>query len=331
MIKMTRRDRLEATLAGQPVDRVAVALWRHFPVDDQYADELARAHLEFQQLYDFDFIKVTPSYTYCVADWGVEDRYDGNNEGIFDITRWPIRSLDDWRQLRPQDPRMGARGEQLRCLELIRDTVREDTPFIPTVFNPLGMLLFLAGEETALAHLRREPTLMKDVLEILAQTTVRFVEEAMKRGAAGIFYALLYANYRQVTEGEYVEFGQPYDLRVLEAARDGWLNILHLHGDEVRFDLMSRYPVPAISWDDRSTPPSLAEAATQFTGALVGGISQWGTMLRGRPAQVRAEIQDAIRQTAGRRLIVGTGCVTPITTPTCNIRAARLAVESVIR
>ncbi len=51
------------------------------------------------------------------------------------------------------------------------------------------------------------------------------------------------------------------------------------------------------------------------------------TMLQGDPAEVRAQVADAIAQTGGRRLIVGTGCVTPITSPTANIRAAREAVE----
>jgi uroporphyrinogen decarboxylase len=32
---MDKRERLHATLRGEAVDRVAVALWRHFPVDDQ--------------------------------------------------------------------------------------------------------------------------------------------------------------------------------------------------------------------------------------------------------------------------------------------------------
>ncbi len=32
---MNKRERLEAAIAGQSVDRVPVALWRHFPGDDQ--------------------------------------------------------------------------------------------------------------------------------------------------------------------------------------------------------------------------------------------------------------------------------------------------------
>ncbi|MGQ9787646.1 MAG: uroporphyrinogen decarboxylase family protein, partial [Anaerolineae bacterium] len=67
---MRKRERLEATIAGQPVDRPAVALWRHWPADDQRGELLARSTLAFQRLFDFDFIKVTPSSNYCLADWG---------------------------------------------------------------------------------------------------------------------------------------------------------------------------------------------------------------------------------------------------------------------
>ena len=41
MTAMTRRERLLATFAGEPVDRPAVALWRHFPGDDQRPADLA--------------------------------------------------------------------------------------------------------------------------------------------------------------------------------------------------------------------------------------------------------------------------------------------------
>lgn len=328
MAPMTRRQRLEATIAGEPADRVPVALWRHFPGDDQDPAELARAHLDFQRLYDFDFIKITPSYTYCVADWGVRDRYLGNDEGVIEVTQRAVKEKGDWRRLRPLDPNEGELARQLRCIELIRDAVGQDVPFIPTVFNPLGQLIFLAGELRELPYLRRDPQLMKGVLEVVTETTVCFVEQAMRRGAAGIFMSTIHASYTLMSEREYLEFGRPYDLRVLEAAQDGWLNVLHLHGEEVMFDLLADYPVAAVNWHDRATPPALNEAYRRFPRALIGGLSQWDTLLRGTPEDVRNEVTDAVRQTNGERLIVGAGCVTPITSPTCNIRAARLAVEA---
>ena len=55
-----RRDRLEAVARGERADRTPVALWRHFPMDDQSAEELARSQIMFQRTYDFDFMKITP-------------------------------------------------------------------------------------------------------------------------------------------------------------------------------------------------------------------------------------------------------------------------------
>lgn len=63
---MSKRERLEAAFAGEQVDRPPVALWRHWLVDDQHGAELARATLEFQRCYDFDFIKVTPNSEFCI-------------------------------------------------------------------------------------------------------------------------------------------------------------------------------------------------------------------------------------------------------------------------
>ena len=53
---MDKRERLQAAIKGEPVDRVPVALWRHFPVDDQRPEDLAAATIEFQTQYDFDFV-----------------------------------------------------------------------------------------------------------------------------------------------------------------------------------------------------------------------------------------------------------------------------------
>ena len=70
---MTHHERLMACLQGEETDRSAVALWRHFPVDDQSPETLAAAALNFQHIYDFDLVKVTPASSFCLKDWGVED------------------------------------------------------------------------------------------------------------------------------------------------------------------------------------------------------------------------------------------------------------------
>ena len=324
---MDKYERLHATLSGESVDRVAVALWRHFPVDDQRPEDLAVATLEFQQLYDFDLVKVTPASSFCLKDWGAEDEWRGNPEGTRDYTRRVVTGPEGWARLKPLDPEAGRLGAQLRALGLIRDGLGGRTPFIQTVFSPLSQARNLVGAENLPVHLRQYPGELKAALGVITGTTLRFVEAAKRQGIDGIFYAAQLATTRIFSEAEYREFGEPYDRQILQAAGGLWLNLAHLHGSDVMFDLVASYGTAVINWHDQETPPTLAQGLQRFKGAVCGGLRQWETMVRGTPDQVRAEAQAAIAQTGGRRLILGTGCVTPTTAPRANLRAARSVVE----
>lgn len=258
----------------------------------------------------------------------MEDRWLGNEEGTREPTHLPVQSPEDWSLLRPLDPSQGSLAGQLRCLESLHQDFGEEVPFIQTVFNPLSMAGYLAGQNIMLTHLRREGKALHGALESITNTTVRFIEAARRRGIAGIFLAVQHASHLILSEAEYREFGVPYDLRVLQAAEGLWLNVLHLHGDSVMFDLLAGYPVQVVNWHDRETPPSLHEGQALVQGAVLGGLRLWETMLRGTPEDVRREARDAIDQTGSRRFILGTGCVTPITTPWANLRAVREAARA---
>ena len=325
---MDKRERLQAAISGEKADHPPVALWRHFPVDDQRPEDLAAATLEFQNLYDWDFVKVTPASSFCLKDWGADDEWRGDPEGTRDYTRRVIARPEDWATLKPLDPRTGHLGNQLRALELIRDGLGGRIPFIQTIFSPFSQARNLVGAENLPVHLRRHPAELKAALAVITETTLRFLDAAKRTGVDGIFYAVQLATTRVFSEAEYHAFGELYDRQILEAARDLWLNVAHLHGDDVMFDLVSRYPAHVINWHDRETPPSLAEGQKKFRerGAVCGGMRQWATMVLGTPEQVRTEARQAIEATGGRRFILGTGCVTPITAPRANLRAAREAV-----
>ncbi len=324
---MHRRARLEAIFAGERPDRPAVALWRHWPVDDQRGDRLARATLAFQRAYDFDFIKVTPSSNYCVAGYGAETTWNGNTEGTRDWGPRVIQEPEDWTRLRPLDPREGLLGEVLEANRLIGQELGDQVPFIQTIFNPLAQAKNLAGERF-LPHLRQYPDAVRAGLDVILESTLRFIQALRQETrAAGIFLAVQHAQYGLLTEAEYRTFGRPLDLQILEATEGMWFNLLHLHGQDVMFDLLSDYPVQVINWHDQETPPSLREALERTSKALCGGLRQWETMVRGTPEQVQQEAQRAWEETEGRRFILGTGCVTPIVAPVGNIRAAREAVD----
>jgi uroporphyrinogen decarboxylase len=323
----TKRERLQAALVGEKVDRAPVALWRHFPVDDQDPVALAEATLGFQAEYDFDFIKVSPASSFCVRDWGVEDVWRGDPEGTREYTRYVVNTPADWARLRPLPVHHGYLGDQLRCLARLKERCGDDVPFIQTIFSPLSQAKHLAGEERLLEHLRREPGLVLRALKVIAETTTAWIEAARAKGISGIFFAAQQASYRLMDRDGYGRFGEPFDRRVLEAAGGLWLNMLHLHGEAVMFDLATSYPVHAVNWHDRETAPSLREARGMTRLALCGGLSRRATMVLGDPTSVTREAQAALRATRGRGLILGTGCVVPVIAPRGNLLAARRAVD----
>jgi uroporphyrinogen decarboxylase len=324
----TKRDRLRAALAGEIADRPPFAVWRHFPVDDQSPETLADAVLAFQRDFDCDFIKVTPASSYCVRDWGVSDAWQGSTEGTRAYTQRRVLTPGDWRTLEPLDPGRGALADHLRCLASVVRGAPGECPVLATVFSPLAQAKNLAGGERLLDHIRNAPEHVAAGLEQVARTTVRMVEAARQAGVDGIFYAVQHASPALLDRETYERFGRPYDARIFEAAGGLWLNLLHLHGNEIDFGLATQLPAAIINWHDRETPPSLREGRHRSGKAVCGGLSRVEGLVLGTPQTVRAEASQAVRETdGGRGLVLGTGCVVPIHAPRANLLAARRAVE----
>lgn len=323
---MTKRERLYAALDGKPVDRPPVALWRHFPQDDQRAQTLAQAHVAFQKSYDWDFVKVTPTSGYYGDDWGLRGTYKANREGIRHYTDRPVKKETDWPKLKRLDITAGTYGRELQALRLIRKALPDDV-ILATIFSPLTIARQLAGETSLLRYIRGSENETHEGLDIIAETTGQFASECLTAGADGIFFATQCASTAYMTVEEYEEFGRPYDLRVMDAARAAEVVILHIHGERIMFEEFTDYPIHAINWHDRKTEPTLKEAREVYSGTLAGGLDAMETIGGTAAEKVTAEVKDALAQTNGKRHIVAAGCVVPIDAPESNLRAVRQAVD----
>jgi len=324
---MTHRERLQSCLNGEQTDRPPVALWRHFPVDDQTPETLAAATLNYQKTYDFDLVKVTPASSFCLKDWGVEDVWEGSTEGTRRYAKRVIKTPQDWESLPVLDPSTPHLAGQLACLRQIRAELGPDTPMLQTIFSPLAQAKNLIGGQELIAHIRKYPEAVMKGLETVALSTQRFVEAVLETGIDGIFYAVQQAQASLLTLDEYKIFGLPLDHKTLEPASDLWCNMLHLHGSDVYFEIVSEFDFQIVNWHDRDTPPSLAEAQQTFAGTVCGGLGR-DTLVYREQAEVREEAQDAITQTKGQHLILSTGCVVPVIASHGNIMAARKSVDS---
>lgn len=257
---------------------------------------------------------------------GVKDRWIGHIEGTREYLHRPIQQAEDWAKLEPLDPNKGMLATQLETLRLVKTAVGDTVPILATIFAPLSQAKHLADHEPMRTHLRQNPALFRQGQEVIVESTLRFIEAAKKIGIDGIFYAVQHARYPLLSLEEYEVWGRPFDLKILDAVQDLWLNMVHLHSTDVMFDLVAEYPVPLLNWHDRETGITLRDGLQQFNGAASGGIDHW-TLHQESPEQTIAEAKEAMGQVNGRRLLLGTGCVAMTTTPLRNIRALRESVQ----
>jgi uroporphyrinogen decarboxylase len=314
----THRERIQACIQNERTDRTPVALWRHFPNEDQNAETLAKATFDFQNTYDFDIVKVTPASSFMVKDWGVQDEWQNNPEGSRAYTKHVIKTPQDWESLKALDPLTAPHlSGQLACLRSIKHNLDSETPLIQTVFNPLSQAKNLAGNDLLLEHIRKYPEAVIKGLETITKTTIKFIEAINDIGVDGIFYAMQHAQGNQISLDDYKSIALPFDQEVLKPADSFWCNMLHL---------LRLLHFQIVNWHDRESYPSLIEAQSLFRGVVCGGIRQ-DTLQFGNQDEVIKEAEDAIIQTGDKKFILSTGCVVPYVTSHENIMAARKSVE----
>ena len=329
---MNKRERVDAALRGEQVDRVPISMWGHSYLKEWSAGELAEAMLDNYRTYDWDYMKVNPRASYHVEDWGAKlERSNDANHGPTFVS-WPVNGPDDWRRIRPLEPDAPVLAEQLAALRLIRDGVGGEAYFIQTIFSPLSVAKYLCGNREAPVKesIASSADALRAALEAITETYARYATACLEAGASGIFFATTgWASRDALAEDEYRAFGVEYDLRVLEAVSGkSPVNVLHNCGGNVYFDLLAEYPVEAISWA-ATLPgnPTLSEGKQRTSKAVMGGVSEKTTLPDGTPEQVAGEVKQAIAQTSGRRVLVAPGCSIPPRTPRANLEAAAAAAH----
>lgn len=329
---MRKRERLEKAIAGDSVDRIPAALWRHWPGDDQRSADLARSVIDFQHDYNWDFIRVMPSHNFQVVDYGVQDEWKGNTQGIRDITKTIVKRSLDWTELRSLSPDRGSLGQQVECMRLINQAVdSEQIPIVQTIYSPFAQATRLSGKELVMRNMRTHADRLQTGLNILTESTLRFIEALWRMpNIAGIFFVTEFANYDSMSEAEYATFAMPYNLKILESLPDRWwFNTVQVQGTSPMLRLFNGLPVQCINWDTRDGHPDLSRSKSMFSQASSGGLSDWSDLHQGTPSTIQTAIREAIAQTESRRFILTGGGSGYITMPTSNIRAVRQQIESV--
>lgn len=341
---MTREERIKAVLRGEQPDRVPVSVWMHLSEYDQDPRSLAEAMVDFNERYDFDFIKMMPFGAYTVPDWGAKLDIFCTKYQEVEISAPGIASVEDYYRMEVLPAAYGTWGKTLQTAQWVaRDMEARKcpTPFMQTIFSPLTTLKKLAGER-CFADMLNCPEAVHYALDVITQTTINFVKANIEAGVSGFFFATQCATYDLMTDIGYAEFGRPYDLRVIDAYKDQtWLNVLHIHGKNTMFETMCRYPLPVLNWHDRQDGPSMAEAKKLTDKVFLGGLREGPAIVDNRlvydsimsdahvdAAAIEAHIHEVMDVMEGKRLLIGPGCVADPHSSAANIAAVRKSVET---
>jgi uroporphyrinogen decarboxylase len=309
--QMTKSERVMAAVQGEEVDRIPVCFWHHFRPGGSGRKMAEATYAFFEAEFDLDIQKIMPDIPYP----------------------FPRKSISDpegWRLLEPIDAeRSRFFTQRATAIHALRNEVGWETPIVMTVFSPLAeVMYFAASRDVVLEHMHQNPAILHEALSTIAENLRAHMQDCIDAGADGVFFALQGCTTSIMSRDQYREFGRPYDLMALQGVIDGWLNIMHVHGDrDLMFDDVLDYPVQVLSWSDRLAGPSLREARSKTSKCLMGGWHEFGALSNGPVEKIKEEAEDALRQTGGRKFILANGCSVPDDTDHAILAQARALVD----
>jgi uroporphyrinogen decarboxylase len=326
---MSPADLVRAALAGDSTGRPPYAFWTHYPDTDLDPEAIARETIAFVRATRQDFVKSMPNGLFAVEDWGVRgDFSEIAAGGVAKVAESPIRTPEDWAGVRRLDPRAGVLGRELRHLSLLLAEFGTETPVLATVFSPVTIAKKLSGGRFA-AHAESHPVLVRAALDEIAATSAAFAAEAIALGCAGAFFAVQDA-LGSKGAAAWRALGLSHDMMALEGARGGWFNVVHMHGDDVAFDILSTYPVHVLNWHVGETAPSIAEyREAGGMKPVLGGLRRMA-ISAGDTAAFEADLAAALATRGQGGLLLGPGCVirAPVDMDLLRRLAARIRGEA---
>ena len=312
-------------------DRPPVGAWGHTYREEWSPADLAAVTIERARRFGWDFVKFQPRASCFAEAFGSVYHPAGHRLRAPILIKPAVPDVESWSSVQLVDRK--ALDDQVESIGIVARGLGRDVPVIQTVFSPITVGGYLVGKSQSrvVRELRRYPEIVGPALDKVALALVDFSRRSIEAGEAGIFYAISgYAGRKVVPEDVYRDLVLPYDLAVLEGLPESaWFNVVHLCGSNLNFGLARDLPAQVVSWSIHNQGnPSLAEGRKIAGRAVMGGLSQRATLVYGPPAKIAAEARAAVKETAGRGLLLAPGCSVPPRVREVNLSAMASAVAA---
>jgi uroporphyrinogen decarboxylase len=291
---MTKKERVEASLAGKPFDRPPVSFWYHFGTQHEGGQRIADLELAFMRYYDLDYLKLMNDYYYPMPEGMTE-----------------LKSPEDLKAIRPFRVEDTPWNEQLKAMDILARELKDEAYFIDTVFDPWQILLRNLVGEHLMELIESAPEAVLDALEVVTDNTIAYCIEAIRRGAAGVFVSTFSAE-KQLPKEVYMRFAYPFVKRVFEELRGkGIMNTIHLHDYGIFVDEMLQVPAQIISYEDTDPRnPTMPELRKKWSGSIMAGMDK-NLITRVTPERARQNALAGIVAGGPTKFFLAPGCSFP--------------------
>ena len=294
---MNKRQRIAAAIGGERTDRVPRAFWQPRGAGTGDAERDAGKAFSFWRSWDTDLIITVNESGYSCQDYEVPAV---TRNGGVSYSADP----DDWRRMRPLSVNGGSLGRALETLKCLLEKVQGEAPVLFRVMSPVASLLQMApqaGEDIR----RGYGETVKEALKTMTETACALVQRAVELGADGIFLEAPCADYGEMPESLYREYGVSYDLAVLSASA-GWCNAVCAGVADCMFPLIRKYPAQILAWDASQSLPEPMEARALTGRCVMTGLNR-RYLEFGMKNQVERDLYRILTETRGEGLILSAG------------------------
>ncbi len=325
---MTSKERIYATIKGDPCDRPAVTpifmAWSaHFigkTYRDYYldGDVLAASQRAVTQAFNLDQISAISDPWREASAYGMEFTYP--EQGVGKPKEPLIKGPEDVSKVKAFDVAGAERtGQRIESVRKMGKEFGETHSVLGWVEGPLAEYSDLRGVETALMDLMDKPEMYMEAAETIVDNAIAFARAQIEAGADMIGVGDAAASL--IAPDMFRQFVLPFEKKLFDAIHEAGATVkLHICGNISRIvGEMAKTGADIIDVD-WMVPLDAAREAVGPDVALAGNFDPAGVLLQGSPEDV-AEAARKCLADGGERFILQPGCEVPQATPEENIRA----------
>lgn len=303
MIKMTKKERVIATINREEVDYIPSSFSLHFPKDKNSGEECVKEHLDFFEKTETDICKIM-------------------NENLIPVFG-EIHTPEDYDNLIPEmSLEDGFMKKQIEVTRKILDGCDKESFTLGTLhgicasgIHPIEQagINYYAARQMQVDFLRWDEKKMLSAMQRITDVLCELAKKYIELGVDAVYYAALGGETCFFTDEEFAKWIKPFDFQIMDAVKEaGGYCFLHICKDGLNMERYQEYAEHAdvINWGVYEVPFSLEDGKKLFPNkTIMGGMkNRSGVLVDGTKEEIEEEVNHIIHNFGKKGFILGADC-----------------------